>query len=486
MNYRKQHKWFGIIFCFFLMMFAISGIVLNHRSMYGDVNVSRAWLPKSYRFKSWNNGLLRGSMSINEDSTLVFGAGGIFVTDDSGSTFTAWDDGMPRSADSRAIKNVARTADGTPFAVSQFDAYMADGGRWVRLPVGRYASKVTGTRFADVVAKGDTVVFVGRDQLYVSIPPYETFEPIRLQAPMNYTPKVSLFRVVWLIHNGQIFGIPGKVVLDLIGILFVFFCLSGISIWLLKKTVGKRVNEKAASSLKWNLRWHGRIGRYAFVVMLLISITGFALRPPLLLALAKTHVSPIPFTTLDSDNPWKDKLRALRWDEDRGDWLMSTSDGFYALDDLRGIPSPEASAPPVSVMGVNVMQKVDGTADEWLVGSFSGMYRWNRSTRQSVDYITGKPASKEASAPFGKVAVSGFSTDFGKDMICLYDKGTEFLGQPSWMEALPMSAWQLALEIHTGRLFCRWGNGAIYIFLAGLAAVWILLSGWMIMKRRKK
>ncbi|WP_449019756.1 PepSY domain-containing protein [Prevotella jejuni] len=50
-TWRKYHKWTGLIISFFLVMFCLSGIVLNHRRCFADVNVSRAVLPGRYDFK---------------------------------------------------------------------------------------------------------------------------------------------------------------------------------------------------------------------------------------------------------------------------------------------------------------------------------------------------------------------------------------------------------------------------------------------------
>ena len=59
-TWRKQHKWLGIGMSFFILMFCLSGILLNHRSLIKDVDVSRKYLPSRYEFKNWNGGLLRG------------------------------------------------------------------------------------------------------------------------------------------------------------------------------------------------------------------------------------------------------------------------------------------------------------------------------------------------------------------------------------------------------------------------------------------
>ena len=81
-TWRKHHKWFGLIFTFFMLMFCVSGIVLNHREAVSDVDVSRKWLPSSYRFDRWNNGLLRGSLRYaHADSIFLYGSNGIWMTD---------------------------------------------------------------------------------------------------------------------------------------------------------------------------------------------------------------------------------------------------------------------------------------------------------------------------------------------------------------------------------------------------------------------
>ena len=66
-TWRKQHKWLGIGLSFFMLMFCVSGILLNHRSLIKEVNVSRKYLPSRYEFRNWNGGLLRGTLDIGKD-----------------------------------------------------------------------------------------------------------------------------------------------------------------------------------------------------------------------------------------------------------------------------------------------------------------------------------------------------------------------------------------------------------------------------------
>ena len=91
-TWRKNHKWIGIIITFFLVMFCLSGIVLNHRQLFSDINVSRGILPDQYEFNQWNNGLLRGTLRYkdnkNKDKVFIYGAAGVIQTDTTASYFT--------------------------------------------------------------------------------------------------------------------------------------------------------------------------------------------------------------------------------------------------------------------------------------------------------------------------------------------------------------------------------------------------------------
>ena len=76
-----------------------------------------------------------------------------------------------------------------------------------------------------------------------------------------------------------------------------------------------------------------------------------------MIALALTDIPTLPGTTLKSENPWNDKLRMIGYDETTHDWLLSTSEGFYSLTLRNGEVEKIDDAPPVSVMGLNVMQQ---------------------------------------------------------------------------------------------------------------------------------
>lgn len=492
-TWKKHHKWLGILFTFFMLMFCVSGLVLNHREAVADINVDRTLLPSDYSFNRWNRGLIRGTLkydcSMDELSGRVFiyGNSGIWKTDSAAAGFTDFNYGLPSGADFRNIKGMSQTIDGSLWAAGQFDLYRYDvpEKKWIM----QHLPLQEGEKISDITTGGDTLVVTGRSHLYISLPPYDDFEAYTIQPYDGYDGNVSLFRTIWMLHSGEMFGLTGKLVVDGVAVVLIVLCITGILYWLLPKHIRnlKRKGKDASTSvslLRESFRWHNGLGRYTFFILMFVAFTGWCLRPPVLIALVSLDTPAIPHTELDSDNPWNDRLRMLRYDSETEDWLLSTSEGIYSLSSLYSKPHKIEKAPPVSVMGMNVFHKDDDGS--WLVGSFSGMFRWDRHADSVTDYFTGEIAEETSGPPFGKFAVSGYSDDFlGTSMVVEYNEGTDIISMPDEFKYLPMSLWNLALEVHTGRIYTVLGQGTlIYIFFAGAIAMWCLYSGYVIRKRK--
>lgn len=181
-TWRKQHKWLGIGLSFFMLMFCVSGILLNHRSLIKDVNVSRKYLPSRYEFQKWNGGLLRGTLDIGKDlmvdsmrnvdscrQLLLYGNGGIWLTDSKASYFKDFNEGLSEGADYRQIKNVIRLDNGRIFAVSPFGLYRYGvHNKWHEVNM----SLEDEEKFTDIASHGDTLVVLSRSFVYTSLPPY--------------------------------------------------------------------------------------------------------------------------------------------------------------------------------------------------------------------------------------------------------------------------------------------------------------------------
>lgn len=138
-------------------------------------------------------------------------------------------------------------------------------------------------------------------------------------------------------------------------------------------------------------------------------------------------------------------------------------------------------------MGVTVFES-DGKGG-WLVGSFSGMFRWYPEKNLIVDYFTGKQNIEKSMIPISNHLVSGYSKDFfgGKEVVFDYSKGAslnETASTPELLSATPMSLWNVALELHVGRCYSPFLGplSDLFVFISGLLITLVLLSGYIILK----
>ena len=494
--WKKYHKWVGLVFSIFILAFSFSGIILNHRSTFAGCDVSRDWMPDGYQYENWNNGIIRGTEPYH-DAVLCFGNAGVWKTDSCFSRFEDFNRGLRQGADHRKISNIVTLPDGSVWAAGLYDLYrLSDAGEWMPWKIADNEERIT-----DLTARGDSLVVVTRSEVYHAVGDHRTFTHHRLNAPKDYSPRVSLFRQVWLLHSGELFGTVGKLIVDALAVVLIFFCVTGWVYLFFPKIIKRRTRQKksvktAAETMKFSTKWHNKLGVRLFIPTLILAVTGMSLRPPLMIPLAMNSSKPLPFSTLDSDNPWHDKLRAMRWDEQEQQWFMSTSAGFHVLADFDAVPE-WVHAPSVSPMGINVFEKNE--AGEWLVGSFSGLFRWNVKEDRVLDYFTGKPVQRSSGRPVASIAVSGFSQDLdlAPEVVFDYSEGARtrevvplpIAPMPEMIADQPMSLWNFALELHVGRCYTPFLVGPLsqlFVFLSGLLLTLILVSGWVIRIRKKK
>lgn len=492
---KKTHKIVGLVLLLFMIWMAGSGVVLNHRRLFSGCEVGRGWLPAGYLYRNWNFGFFKGSVGIAPDSVLLYGNEGVWLTD-AGNTFVKeLNSGIQEGADNRKVARVVRTASGEVYCATLFALYRldADGAAWA--PVG-----IPGgiDRISDMEAAGDSVIVVTRSELLLNSGD-GLFRKKEIRPSPDVGEKRPLFRLIWTLHSGELFGAAGKLVVDGMAIALIFLSITGLLVWLLPKVIRRRKKralpaKAAVRSLRFSWKWHGKAGFWLSIPLLVVAITGAFLRPPLLVAISNAKVTPPPLTTMRAANKWHDLLRSLRYDSDVGDWLLYTSEGFFSLATLDDAPRRLAHQPPVSVMGLNVLHPAGNGF--WITGSFNGLLVWNRANGMIIDGLTGKPYRAAAGGmPFGDHKVSGFAADFAnKAFVFLYDTGahsfetqTAFIPMPDGYAKRPMSWWNLALEMHTGRIFTFLGMASIlYPFLIGLLAIILIYSGWKVYRKKKR
>ncbi len=485
------HKWIGLVFAFFVIMFCLSGIILNHRNLFKSFDVPRYLLPKGYQIKNYNNGAIKGTLPLTKDSLLCYGAFGCFATDNGFNNFSDCNNGFDKGVDNRKISRIIKDNYGNIIAVAQKDAFVFDtiNRLWNKIPL-----ESNNEKLVDVVFCEDTLIILSRSYIYQAIYPYKEFTRIELKVSNEYKKEVSLFKTMWNLHSGELFGSAGKIVVDILGIILIILSLGGIIHFFLpyniKRSKVKGNNtQKRVKFLGFNLKWHKRIGVYSIVLTMSLAITGMCLRPPLMIPLILNSTPPIKYTILDNKNPFADKLRAIRKDKQTNEWIISTSEGFYKVGNYNTDSVTKINSNiNISPMGINVFeQNSDGS---WLIGSFSGMLVWNIQSDKIIDYFTCKPYKKIHGRPVGKNMISGISYDINNSpVIFTYDKGalSSLPANPTMLSKQPMSLWNFALEVHTGRIYSVLIGKAsdLFIFFAGVIVALILISGYIINRKSK-
>ena len=487
----------------FIVIFAVSGIILNHRSLFSGIDVNRNYLPQEFKYKNWNNAAVKSACNLSPDSILVYGNIGVWLTDSLFSEFKDFNKGFKSGADNRKVFKVLKTESGNLYAGTLFGLFQYNfkDQIWQVIEI-----PVHDVRVVDLLELDGEVFVLTRSYLLTSLDRQGNlnFEKKTFPPPTNYDNKVGLFKTLWVIHSGEIAGFAGKLFVDLLGFVVIFLTITGFIYWLFPKWIKRRkrkqkTREVLKSVNRFSLKWHNKIGIWVVAFLIVSSITGMFLRPPLLIAIAYSKVGKIPFTVLDSPNPWYDKLRRILYDEASQEFIIGTNDGIYRIDkSLQKLLKPMIGQPPLSVMGINVFeQKENGNI---LVGSFNGLYLWNPLNGSSYNYINPKKQVivDRSGPPLSENMTAGYIRLGNDEIIFDYNRGAE-TGRSDYVfpempieiiETSPMSLWNVALEFHTTR-FYKFIVGDFYILLIplfGLTVLIVLITGiflWLKIHKRK-
>jgi len=534
---RKWHKWPSLVFTLFILLFAFSGIIMNHRDLLSTVDVNRNYLPEGYRYNNWNLAAVRGATQIGGESVLLYGNIGIWLTDTAFQSFSDFNNGFPDGIDNRKIAAICADSVTGLHAATLFGLYRFDSitRTWINVSL-----PVQEKRIVTVLSKGDSLLVMTRSNLLVSTADngLDNFTVIPVPEGEDDDDKVGLFKTFWMIHSGEIYGMIGKLIVDAIGIVFIFLCITGLIYFFVPYKIRRLKNEIRKIRLKRfnrsTLKWHNSLGSWAILILIITTVTGMFLRPPLLIPIASSRVAKIKYSELDSPNPWFDRFRDLLYDQEKHHWMVATSEGiYYSDDDFSSNLRRYRIQPPVSVMGINVFEQID--PEKFLVGSFSGIYLWEPETGNIRDYFTKMVYAGTGSTgpPFGNLSVAGYiryPVSYPSPSPCLrlgrpsppregsnqhpgssiqhpasrevlfdFMGGAISLSGGKWFPPMPeeiiasspISLWNTALEIHTGRIF-QPILGEFYILVVpvvGLFALEISIIGflaWWVARRRQR
>lgn len=471
---------------------------MNHRDVFASLNFPRWLMPGDYHYSNWNLASVKGFLKVSDNIVFAYGNVGIWQTDSTMKSFKDFNKGFPKGVDHRKTFTMLQSATGRLFAGTLFGLFEYDKNsqQWekVELPEDN-------VRVVKLLEQDNKLIILSRSVLFeMPLSGVQTITTTTIPPTGDHSGKAGMFRTFWVIHSGEIFGITGKLIVDLVGLAVIFMTLSGFFYTFLpkfSKKIKDTLRKKLQKANRKTINWHTLIGVYGLPILLVTVITGMFLRPPLLIPIVNKEIKAIPGTILASENVWHDKLRDIVYDSISGNYIISTSEGFIGYDKKSPIPTSTALKfqPPVSVMGINAFEHMGN--GNYVVASFSGIYSWNPHTGLSYDMITGAPVQGyDEGNPFGKLAVAGVLME-DKYPVAIMDYAAGWMKlstdlkpeMPDVIASQPISWWNLALEIHTGRIFAFiMGDFYIlYVPLMGLTTLLIIITGlFMYLKSRKR
>ncbi len=494
------HKYFGLFLVLFLMWMAVTGVLLNHPDLIAKFFVPGWLVPSSYHVRNWNRGALINFVFSEKNPLLGYAGGkkGVWKTTDGGKTFVSMNQGLSPSAYYRKINHLfyKETPYSTLFAGTNHGLYQFDfsKNRWKYIPLGPKTEPVRKILQID----GNLLVFteseVFRSKASCKVLCFEPVTPARMENKLT----VSLVRIFFDLHDGKLWGIYGKLLFDGAGLILFFLGLSGFYMWYFPKSFKKRKkNKKKKKIFKFFFKYHIKFGIWVAPILLIMAGTGLFMRPPFIGAIVGKYLPRIWYPGNLPDNPWDGKIKNALYDHIEKKVVIQADDGFWTGSSSFKKPFKKYDLNvPTFVMGARIFDTYgDGG---YLVGSFSGLFHWERKTGMATDMMSGQTAPKLSVTRPGKIMVTGwFKTPDGKEFISDYKMGIIPVGRKRYnmkfsmpdelLKNFHMPLWNYLFEIHNGRIFRDFaGNWYILIIpLGSMLFLAILISGiydWIYVK----
>ncbi len=493
---KNIHKYTGLICLLYFLSAGVSGVLLNHPSLISQVTMPVSCTPPSFRFENWNRMAMREALFSGSDSksVIVGGRAGVWRSSDGGRTFFSMDEGYPASAFERdALCLLLYESDGarslyagTRNGLYRFDLETKhwDGIEDVRLE---------NTEVVDLVRRKESVLVFTPEACY-RLEGEKQEDPVLRLMPLvagtSEDTRAPMTRFMLRLHDGSVFGMPGKLFVDLFGIVLICMTVSAVWIWYVpwkrKRFETKRVN---ARLFRFFHKYHLKIGVCASVFLIAVCLTGMFIRPPLRQVIARSSV---PARWLQYAGPrgnWKPEIHKAVYLSKDDSLLLATRKGFFkGAADFSGPFMPVDVGVRVGGMGVEVMETL--SEGRVLIGSFKGLYVWDESDGSAKD-VRGNPVggrgSKGAKGAGAHRAVGAAVKDGELQYWADYEQGLLPVNSGAALPEMPekigrgpyLSLWHFMFALHNGRLFQDWLGGYTWLFvpLGGLLLLTSLFSG---------
>ncbi|MCD6293156.1 MAG: PepSY domain-containing protein [Deltaproteobacteria bacterium] len=495
---QRLHKIIGLLILVFCLWMALSGILLNHPQLLKKYSLSNRIMPANYQYRNWNRMSWRDAVFSSQHDNILYVGGkeGVWQSLNQGKNFTPLITGFPDAAYERDTLSLLLATDNnreTLYAGTKSGLFYRLRKSWHKID-------------HPVLQEQPVVDLIQIDNRILAFTPSAVFQADSNSNPPKFTtlilprnpqeaPTVPLFRWLLKIHDGSILGLPGRLLVDFLGLALIFVTLSGLLIWYV--TWRKRRRKKTIFSGKifsFNYRWHLKLGIINALLFAIIALSGALVRPPLLIAIVRLTIPASFMPDSNPDNPWANQIQRAAYLKNRRELIIATKQGLFR--GKLGSATPFRKIPdivPIHGMGAMVFEALDDHS--LLIGSFSGLYLWDtyqhiimqlksRSTRNNPDW--GKP-----------LMVTGVAVRQGQALLVAdYNEGLKPLRRRLQLH-LPMpdeirtqsriSLWNALFELHNGRIFEQL-IGPLYwliIPVGGISLLIAILSGSLNWIRRR-
>jgi len=496
------HKYIGLVVLVFLIWMSITGIILNHPDIIEKYSVNKAFVPKSYHPKNWNRSTMKGIVIDKNNSAVLYlyGRQGVFFSDNRGKSFVSFMEGsFPKSPKGRrtnslyALNNVIVAATNNGIYVLNKNT-----GRWTKSFIPSDEKE-----FVKILRVNDKLLALTKSQVFESDLSEElNFKEIKLNRDVSVD-SIRLIDFFFSLHDGSIFGIFGKLLWDFAGIVILFLSISAFYIWYYPKKRKRKFkinnsynSDSEKSVFKLLYKYHKKLGWYLGLLVLIITLTGIFLRPPLIAVLARKAISSkfLP----SSSNVWNHKIHNALYDSANEKLVIECKDGIWS-GSTEGDRVFSRINIPVNIfaMGATVFDELK--KGEWIIGSFGGIATYNVIDKevnhilpQKPDFNSVRPASTMITSYVQMSDSVIYLVGHYKGLCDINGVSLNVIKMPPYIEDnYRMPLWNYMFEIHNARMF-RSFIGGLYILiipLFGILSVLVLLSGffdYMYAKYRKK
>ncbi len=478
------HKYVGLIIAAYVLWMSVSGVLINHPALIDNFSVPSWLTPSKYRLDTnWNRRALIEAIYMNDNPKKIFicGAEGVWYSENGGENFIRMQDGFPhspylyRTNDILLLNNIlfAGTYDGLFYCNIK-------NMKWKKIELNLENEIIKKI----ISVKNELLVFtssyVYKSKLNVNKFKFKKYE---LKAKEKEDVKYSLFSLIFHMHSGDIWGLPGKLIIDSTGIILLFATLSGIYIWYMpwkKKKFKKIPSKKKRSVFNFLYKYHLKLGIYFAVLILFIGITGIFLLRPLSLTILGKKVSPEYYPSILPKNRFENKISNALYEETKESIIIYADGNFWisSTDFNKPIKKIDSKKLPIG-HGINVFENYN--EDEYLIGSFSGLFAIKKA---GFSYKPLLPKNKKRIRITGYVKTpenKEYAAGLYKGLILLNSsaKNREFNMPSEMLDNFRWSMWSFLFSLHNGRLFNdifgSWNTAVIFIL--GIMFVVVSISG---------